>query len=491
MTDVVFAYPDFESLGVGYLISACRAAGFTAALVRYQAEDPYTARSRRDFDPTAVAERMAALEPGVAAFSCVTHNFLDQLACARALKRLRPGVIVLFGGVHPTAVPARVLEHREIDAVGLGEAERSLVALLERARTPRGFRLPEGPIPGFARRDAEGQVLPAQEGPLADLDELPVPEKRAFHPDPDTLAREYFIMASRGCPYRCSYCFNSCIPRLGGRGGAVRRRSVESVIRELEAARREHGLRAVHFTDDSFTSDRSWVREFAVAYRARVGVPFLCSANPELVDAEAVEALRLAGCVEVQIGVQTLSRGLGREVLDRHVDPEAIASAVGRLRAAGLMVQVDLILGIPGDTLENQEAALAFFNRIRPHIVSVFWLAWYPGTTLLGRAVREGWLTAAQVDRVERGESISDGGLHTASSDPGAAPFLGAAALHNYLPLLPRWLVTLLLRTRLYRRLALRSYLFTTALPRVVRSLVDRRYFTGRAHLRRALRQRS
>jgi len=488
VTDVVFAYPDFESLGVGYLMSACRAAGFTAELVRYEAEDPYTARRRRGFDPADVARRMAALEPGVAAFSCVTHNFRHQLACARALKALRPEVVVLFGGVHSTAVPARVLAHGEVDAVGIGEAEVSLVALLQAARTPGGFRLPAGPIPGFARRGVDGTLLPGQEGPLADLDALPPPEKRAFHPDPDRLAGEYFIMASRGCPYRCAYCFNSCIPRLRGRGGAVRRRSVEGVIRELEAARRDHDIQAVHFLDDSFTADAAWVRSFAEAYRARVGLPFLCSANPELVDAGLAAALRQAGCVEVQIGVQSLSRELARDVLDRHVDAEAVASAVTALRQAGLLVQADFLLGIPGDTLENQEAALAFFNRVRPHIVSVFWLTWYPGTAMLGRAVREGWLTAGEVDRIERGEPIADGGLHAPSGRPEHAPFVGAALLHNYLPLLPRWLVSVLLRTRLYRRLALQSYLLSTALPRAVRALVDRRYFTGRAHLRRALR---
>jgi radical SAM superfamily enzyme YgiQ (UPF0313 family) len=487
VTDVVFAYPDFESLGVGYLVSACRQAGFTAEVVRYLVEDPYTARRHAGFDPAEVAARMAALEPGVAAFSCVTHNFRHQLAVARELRRLRPGVPILFGGVHPTAVPERVLEHPQVDAVGIGEAERSLVALLERSRVAGGFRLPEGPIPGFARRGADGRLLRSEEGPLADLDALPAPEKRAFHPDPATLAAEYFVMASRGCPYRCAYCFNSCIPRLRGRGGAVRRRSVESVVRELEAARRDHGIRAVHFLDDSFTADGAWLRDFAGAYRDRVALPFVCSANPELVDEATVAALARAGCVEVQLGVQSLSRELSREVLDRHVDPQAIARAVGLLREAGILVQADVILGIPGDTPENQEAALAFFNRVRPHIVSVFWLAWYPGTAMLGRAVREGWLTAGEVDRVERGEPISDGGLHAASSRPEDAPFLGAAFLHNWLPLLPRWLVALALRAGLHRRRAPRGYLLTTALPRALRALLDRRYFTGRAHLRRAL----
>lgn len=490
MTDVAFAYPDFESLGVGYLIAACREAGFSAELVRYQVADPYTGRRHEAFDPEEVAARMAALAPSVAAFSCVTQNFRHQLSCARALKRRLPGTLVLFGGVHPTAVPQRVLEDPCVDAVGIGEAERSLVELLRRARGAGGWRLPDGPIQGFARREPDGAVLLADEGPLAELDALPWPEKRAFHADRDSLATEYFVMASRGCPFRCAYCFNSCATRPRGRSGAVRRRSVESVLRELEAARRDHGIRAVHFVDDSFTADPAWVREFAASYPARVGLPFLCSANPEFLGEDVVAALRQAGCVEVQLGVQSLSAALCRDVLDRPCHPAAIEGAVRRLRRAGIMSQADLLLGVPGDTLEYQEEALAFFNRVRPHIVSVFWLTWYPGTTMLRQAVERGWLTAEEVDRIERGVPLDDGGLHHAASRPALAPFLGAALLHNYLPLLPRWLVSLLLRTGLYRRLALRGYLITTALPRLVRALVDRRYFTGRAHLRRWLRPR-
>lgn len=488
MTAITFAYPDFESLGVGYLVSACRQAGYDAALVRYEAEDPYTAHRNRAFDPAEVAARIAATSPEIAAFSCVTHNFRDQLACARALKALRPETFVLFGGVHPTAVPARVLEHAEVDAVAIGEAERSLVDLLRRADRNGRLSIPGGPLAGFVRRGRAGLEGSVTEGALADLDALPFPEKRAFYDDPDALAHEYFVVTSRGCPYRCAYCFNSCVARLRGRPG-VRRRSVENVLDELVEARRAYGIRNVHFLDDSFTAGAGWVRRFADGYRRRVGLPFVCSVNPELVDAAAVRALRDAGCVEVQLGVQSLSPRLCADVLDRRLDRDAIASAVRLLKAAGILVQTDMLLGVPGETLREHEEGLRFMNRLRPGIVSVFWLAYYPGTEILARAAREGWLTAEEIDRIERGEPLARGGLHGGWQRPGLGRFRPVAVLYNYLPLLPAPAVRLLLWTRLYRLLRLRGYALGTALPRAIRSLVDRRYFTGRGHLRRFFRR--
>ena len=122
MLKITFLYPDFESLGVGYLMSVCRQSGYEVDFVYYQVEDPYIYKTKKNINYEKIAQRTAATKPQIVAFSCVTDNYQYQLHCAKAIKKIMPDVITIFGGIHPTSVPERVIKKHEVDCVAVGEA---------------------------------------------------------------------------------------------------------------------------------------------------------------------------------------------------------------------------------------------------------------------------------------------------------------------------------------------------------------------------------
>ncbi len=481
MARITFVYPDFESLGVAYLMAVCADAGHEVAFVYYEAEDPYLGKGGRALDYDGIALRIIETRPDIAAFSAVTDNFRFQLKTAEALKKQQPEIMTIFGGIHPTAVPEKTLGNGAIDVVAVGEAEESLVAFLDAAGQNAGFRMPEKPVSGMIFRKNGHTVGEAREGDLADLNSLPFPHKKAFLSVLKDAAHEYRIMSSRGCPYRCSYCFNSSLNRTGGE--TIRRRSVENVIAEIKQAQHEFGIKRILFVDDSFTTGKSWIREFCGRYRTEIALPFACIANPNYIDEEIAHTLADAGCVNVQLGIQSISETLCAEILQRKSSNTHIARAIETLKKYKIMVQVDHMLGIPGDTIDAQEASIRFYNIHRPNLISIFWLTYYPGTAIIDTALKTGEITPADVEKIEQGIRLTTESYLTGGSMKDPAPFYAVVFLLNWLPLIPKWTVSLLLKSRMYRLFKIKHYMLSTALPRVIQSIFNKRDFRGRSHL--------
>lgn len=114
-------------------------------------------------------------------------------------------------------------------------------------------------------------------------------------------------------------------------------------------------------------------------------VEWTVEANPETVDAEIAGVLCGAGVTRVSLGMQSAQPKL-LQALERQHDPESVPRAVSYLRDAGLTsLSLDLIFGIPGQTLRQVEADLEAALALEPVHLSVYGLVYEPGTPLRRR----------------------------------------------------------------------------------------------------------
>ena len=125
---------------------------------------------------------------------------------------------------------------------------------------------------------------------VQDLDSLPFPaygrsafsfidSDRNTSNDLALLDSYLWIQSSRGCPYVCSYCVNSMLrPLFNDHGNYTRRRSVDSIIREMKESLSLSGITKeyVYFVDEVFGGEESWLDEFVLRYKEEIGVAFLC-----------------------------------------------------------------------------------------------------------------------------------------------------------------------------------------------------------------------
>lgn len=296
-----------DALAVGYLASSLRAAGISVAVV-----DAFTL----GLDDVALARCAAALEPALVGVSL--HSFADYkhtVAVAEELARSCPGAYRLIGGEHATFLAREILtEHPVIDAVVMGEGERTVVELARNVLA--GER--HGRVSGAVTRDAGGGLADGgMRSPVGDLDELPRPSKdlvelaiAAGRPVAVSL------LTGRGCTHKCTFCTANTYLRMGT-GVVWRRRRPAAVAEEFaELVEAYAGRPGVHpmiqFQDVIFLGAskraRAWVEAFVSELERRsLRVPYYVMARAEAIIANAPLLPRLAasGLASVEVGIES------------------------------------------------------------------------------------------------------------------------------------------------------------------------------------------
>ncbi|MCP4872134.1 MAG: radical SAM protein [Proteobacteria bacterium] len=400
---VLFVYPAHENLGIEYLSAGLKAAGHTTELAFDPVlfDDAFIQQgllgrvlSHRD----ALIDQARRFGPDLIAFGVLSPFLQWALDLGRGMKEAT-GAPVLFGGPHASAAADQLMEHDVVDYVLVGEADGPIVRLVE--ELGGGLHLDD--VPNLVHR-RQGTVVHNPLGPFADVATLPWPDKELFLEQSDIFRFGYTALTSRGCAMRCSFCSESFLAGLSDKGerSFLRRRLVDDVIAELVAAKERWGFDHVRFYDTILPVDKPWFHEFAEAYADQVGLPYWCLGHPSLIDVETVKLLERSGCFELQMGIQSIYADTRSEVFHRHETTAHLTRAMDALRDSPIQFAVDNILGVPGQTAEELLDTIDFYVANPPDRLNVYWLTYFPGTTILDIAVQTGDLTEADVGALHR-----------------------------------------------------------------------------------------
>ena len=336
-------------------------------------------------------------KPHILCLSLVTGQHPLFIKRARQLKAALPGLLVVAGGPHPTFYP-ECIEEPSIDAICRGEGDTALPAFVEAVE--RSGVMPDT-CPNWWIKRPDGSISRSDVAPLVDdLDGLPFPDRTIFdracgNAAPATL----FVMASRGCPFNCSYCFNHAYRDLyRGQGIMCRRRTVGSVVREIAGLKQRYPLQIVVFQDDTFNLDREWLKDFAERYPKEVGLPFHCHLRADLLDDAGSEHLRRAGCISVKLGLEAGSEEVRNKILKRGMTLEQFEHACGLLHLKGIRFATENILGTPGTTLGDDLSTYSVNRRVRPHHTFATLMQVYPRTDIAAYAGSYGSGTSPVTD---------------------------------------------------------------------------------------------
>ncbi len=404
---VTFAVLGSEQLAVSQLSAIAKRDGhqssiaFSASLFhdRHNLEIP--SLSRIFNDKNNVLNTIKEQQPDVIAFSCLTSTYQWSLDIAREAKRMFPGVKTIFGGVHISAVPDRVIQKPEVDYVVAGEGDVAFPIILEAIEKNDSVT----PIPNTRFKTNHGEVVRGiQQGFIQDLDALPFYDKVIWE-DHIRISDLYLTMATRGCPYTCSFCFNNFFSRLPEekRGKYVRQRSVDHVIAELKWAKKRYNIKWVDFQDDVFTVSKSWIKEFTYRYKKEMNVPFQCLIHPQYFDDDMARWMSEAGCVWIQMGIQTMDEKFKHENLRRYEDSDHIVRGLEAMHKYGMKPKVDHMLGLPGEPIGSQATALKLYAEQTPKRIQTFWTCFLPGTDLMKQGIEQGMVSEAQAERLNEG----------------------------------------------------------------------------------------
>jgi len=343
----------YPPLGILYLSSHLRRRGFDVEL--YDS----TFGSRHEL--LEILEKGPPSVLGIAANLMTRAAALELTAAASA-----SGWTVVVGGPEPANYPGEYLD-AGARVVVEGEAEVTLEELLP-ALASADSALER--VPGIIfRRDGGAIVRTAGRVLLPDLDAQPWPDRERIRVDRylDVWRRHHgqgsvSVITARGCPYHCRWCSHSTF------GKTHRRRSVASVVAEVEWIADRYHPEMLWIADDVFTIQHAWIFEYAAEMKRRgIAIPFECITRADRLNARIAGALAELGCFRVWLGSESGSQRI-LDAMQRGVRVEQVREAVGLCRAHGIQVGMFLMWGYEGEEMADIEATVRHVRECLPDV---------------------------------------------------------------------------------------------------------------------------
>ncbi len=389
---------------------------------------------------------LAEYKPDLVVISVVTDFYSWAVRMAKLIKE-SIDVPIIFGGIHPSSVPERVIKSDYVDMVCVGEGEYPLLELVDSIE--RGQI--DYSIKNIWFKQGDNIINNEVRSLINDLDCLPMPDKDLFYSKSPHFSICYYIMASRGCQYACSYCCHSFSRNaFNGKGKYLRKRSVANVIEELKTAKKKYRPKYIRFFDESLGVDIQWLKEFSTVYRDKIGIPFICYMHPNDVNSGSISYLKSAGCCEIEVGVQSMSEEINRKVLNRYVSSATIKKAIDTILEQGISLVADNILGLPGQTQEDILELVRFYNQRRVGRIYSFWLRYYPRVKITEWAKDQGILNDKQYDDIMEGKA---GRPFSRGGDTSRKDLIKLQTLIFLIPFCPKNIITWLAEKNRYRYL--------------------------------------
>lgn len=394
-------------LGIAYLAACARQCGHHVSVVDGLGEalDAYSPIAglatgmRHGLSDDEIVGRIhpGARVVGVSIMFSLEWPFVRELVSK--IRRRFPDALIVAGGEHVTALPDYSLDDcPALDCCALGEGERTFVDLLEAV----GRGVPLDQVGGLCLRGEGGHLrTPARER-LRDLAEIPRPAwdlvPLAAYLDAGVMTGVNFgrsmpMLASRGCPYRCTFCSNPVMW-----GTLWRARSPEDVFAEMCDHADRYGATNFDFYDLTAIVRRDWIVAFCrlvIASGRRFTWQLPSGTRSEAIDGEVTRLLYESGCRYVNYAPESGSE----EILDRIKKRVSKANMLASMRSAvgnGINVKANLILGFPGERLSHVWQTYRFVLAMSwagIQDVSVFPFSPYPGSALFDQVRERGDVT--------------------------------------------------------------------------------------------------
>jgi anaerobic magnesium-protoporphyrin IX monomethyl ester cyclase len=304
---------------------------------------------------------------------CVLFTIRSLAASYRIAEQFKQqGYILMAGGKYPTFKPTDCIE-KGFDIVLQGNVEQTLSDFLESLTLNLAPTLPQ--MQGYCFKDVQGNYINTGIAHSLDSNHYVL----ARHLIPQKYHRRYshgFLIGSRGCLYTCLFCTSS---RTG-----YKERSPSRVVDELEYIVKVEGHSAIHFGDDIFTYNPSWVIELCREIMARK-IECNWSVNSRsdvpVKDWHIFDWMSQAGCKIVAFGIESADQKTLKKVR-KGLKVDKILPVVNKARSANIGIRCNLIIGLPGATYEDHLLSIDLMEEIQPSQIVASLCIPYPGSKM-------------------------------------------------------------------------------------------------------------
>ena len=356
------------SLGLGYVASYLRKNSPVPIKLRFI--DMIAER----MTPEALPAFLKGDEFDFIGITSTTVTINAAIRTAEACRSLFPKAKIVFGGVHPSVLPEEVLSHVCVDYVVRNEGEIPMVELVSGK--------PAEQIRNLSFRK-DGKIIhnPSQEL-IKNLDDIPFPAYdlmpvRKYYPAVGSYKRlpALSVIATRGCPGQCTFCF-----KVFGR--TLRTRSAKNIFDEVVYLHKTYGIEEIAFYDDTFTSFRENAKAFCrLLLESGLNISWSCFSRVDCIDRETLLLMKKSGCHQILYGVESADKAVLQNIR-KGIDLEKVKAAVKMTKEIGISPRCSFMIGNPGETAETIEKTIRFAVELDPDLAMFNITVPFPGTKM-------------------------------------------------------------------------------------------------------------
>lgn len=326
-----------EPLGVLYLSAVLKRNGYNVYL--------------SDSSPKKFGKIIREKSIRIVAISCMNTDYRDYLSLSQKVKQEFPEILIVWGGPTPTYNPG-IINESAIDIICRGEGEYAFLELVNKLEREENITDIKNLWIKQNSTVYKNNVRPL----VTDLDTLPLPDRNLTKVFPQfKYSSIKFVMAGRGCPFNCSYCFNCAFKELYmGKGAIIRTRSVDNLIIELKDLKKNHGAKFFFFLDDIFPFKEDWLNEFVEKYSKEIKIPFTIVTSAVFAKENFVRLMKEAGCVSMYMAIEIGNEELRRKILNKPITNQQILEAAKNIKKYGLGLSSCNMIGIPYAKFEDE-----------------------------------------------------------------------------------------------------------------------------------------
>lgn len=326
-------------LGVGFLLAVLRDNGHKVFFI-----DNY-------LKPSNFIEENF-LEKNSIDYFCVTVNTIclqDSLRMFAAANQARKNNIwngkIIAGGPQTTVAPETIPEY--VDYLVQGEGEQAILDIINGKERERMIRKPrQKELDGMPFQPWDIFVKLPYDFSCPWIDERPV----------------FTLNTSRGCPFGCYFCSVGSIW-----GQQYYYFSPERIVSEVEYLYHNYGARGIYFREDNFTLDRERTRSFCeLLLKKDLKIKWACETRVNNLDEDTIALMSRAGCQAFFLGVESGSEKI-LKLINKNISIEQIMNVVNWGKQYGIRSHCSLLVGIPGETVDDYLATRDLMRKIKPY----------------------------------------------------------------------------------------------------------------------------
>jgi radical SAM superfamily enzyme YgiQ (UPF0313 family) len=291
----------------------------------------------------------------------VTVDVMDR-ALEIAMEFKKRGVTVIAGGIHITAAPERALNN--FDAICVGMAERIWAKILEDKETNSLKKI------YYDMENISGAEIVSPDYYIID-------NKKYLYTN--------IISTSRGCPFKCDFCYNSCKDTLK----TYINRPVEDVIKDIKALKTKH----IMFIDDNFIGNPKCTKILLQEIKP-LKLKWNAAVTSNIVDMpELLDVMKEAGCQSLFIGFESINSKSISSVHKLQNSVERYEKLVDEIHKRGIMINASFVFGLDEDNVSVFKNTLEWIVKNKIETVTSHILTPYPGTKLYSSLIEQNRIT--------------------------------------------------------------------------------------------------